>query len=67
MLTLSGEELSVSHQQLQEGVQAADVIIREFSPTGTVRNADLLRDFLSNLTMKLEVRIMSMPSNDDDK
>lgn len=48
-------DVSKSFKRLQAEKLAADAVLRELSPLETLQDADALRDYLQNMSLKAEI------------
>jgi glutaredoxin 2 len=51
-------DVSTSFKRLQAEKAAADAILRELTPLETISDSQALRDFVQNVLLKSEVRIL---------
>lgn len=49
-------DVSTSFKRLQVEKRAADGLLKELTPLESISDAEGLRDYLNNMSMKLEVR-----------
>jgi glutaredoxin 2 len=52
-------DVSMSFKRLQAEKMAADSVIRELTPVDGVTDTGGLRDYLQNIALKVEVRILA--------
>lgn len=48
-------DVSTSFKRLQAEKLAADKVLQEFTPVGSVQEVDALRDYMQNMNLKTEV------------